>query len=84
MSGVVRKLLVAVVVAVALAAPAAASAHATLESTTPQRGATVNEVPGAVVFRFSEPWCFSQSRMCVATQFLVHGTFRMSLTFVDR
>lgn len=47
------KLLIAV--AVLLAAPAAASAHATLEGSAPPRGATVEEQPGAVALRFSEP-----------------------------
>jgi copper transport protein len=36
-------------------APAVASAHATLEGTSPPRGATVKEQPSAVVFRFDEP-----------------------------
>jgi copper transport protein len=38
-----------------LAVPAAAPAHATLEGSSPQRGETVREQPGAVVLRFSEP-----------------------------
>jgi copper transport protein len=38
-----------------LLAPSAALAHATLEGTSPQRGATVKQQPSAVVFRFSEP-----------------------------
>lgn len=50
-----RKLLLAALVAVLLAVPSAASAHATLEGTSPQRGAVVKEEPSAVVFRFSEP-----------------------------
>jgi copper transport protein len=50
-----RKLLLPALVAAMLAPPAAASAHATLEGTSPQRGATVKEEPGAVAFRFSEP-----------------------------
>ncbi len=50
-----RRFLLAALVAAFLAAPAAASAHATLEGTSPQRGATVKEEPDAVVFRFSEP-----------------------------
>jgi len=50
-----RTALLAAVFAVLLAVPGAASAHATLEGTSPQRGATVKEEPGAVVFRFSEP-----------------------------
>jgi len=42
-------------VALALAlAPAAASAHATLESTSPTRGAVVRTQPAQVVFRFDE------------------------------
>jgi copper transport protein len=51
---VVRRALAIAVVAV-LAAPAVASAHATLESTSPERGARVERVPDRVVFRFSEP-----------------------------
>lgn len=39
----------------ALALPAGASAHATLEATSPQRGATVPREPSQVVFRFDEP-----------------------------
>ena len=39
---------------VALALPAAASAHATLESTSPARGAVVKAQPAQVVFDFSE------------------------------
>jgi copper transport protein len=39
----------------ALAAPAGALAHAQLEETTPQRGAVVEQEPGAVIFRFDEP-----------------------------
>jgi copper transport protein len=38
----------------ALALPVAASAHAQLEGVTPQRGAVVQQQPGAVVFRFDE------------------------------
>lgn len=38
-----------------LLAPGAALAHATLEGTSPPRGATVKREPGAVVFRFDEP-----------------------------
>jgi len=49
----VRALLVALV-ALAIAAPAA-SAHATLEATTPARGAAVKAEPAQVVFRFNEP-----------------------------
>jgi copper transport protein len=55
--GVARKLallLLALAVAM-LAAPSAALAHATLEDTSPQRGATVKREPGSVVFRFDEP-----------------------------
>ena len=48
-----RALLVALV-ALAIAAPAA-SAHATLEATTPARGAAVKAEPAQVVFRFNEP-----------------------------
>ena len=49
-------LTVAALAAVAsLWAPSAAQAHATLEATSPQRGATVGQQPGAVAFRFSEP-----------------------------
>lgn len=36
-------------------APSGALAHATLEGTSPPRGATVKRQPGAVVFRFGEP-----------------------------
>jgi copper transport protein len=50
---VVRALLLALV-ALAIAAPAA-SAHATLEGTTPARGAAVKTEPKQVVFRFNEP-----------------------------
>src|SRR5436190_5162401 len=46
--------LVAIFVALLLA-PAGASAHAILESTTPQRGATLRTEPAAVTLRFSEP-----------------------------
>ncbi len=51
------KLLLALVVAAAaiLLAPAAALGHATLEGTSPPRGATVKQEPDAVVFRFDEP-----------------------------
>jgi copper transport protein len=38
-----------------LLAPSAALAHATLEGTSPPRGATVKQQPSAVTFRFSEP-----------------------------
>ena len=48
-----RALLLALV-ALAIAAPAA-SAHATLEATTPSRGAAVKAEPAQVVFRFNEP-----------------------------
>ena len=44
-----------VALAAALLVPAAASGHATLESSSPARGATMASQPGAVVFRFSEP-----------------------------
>jgi len=50
---VVRALLLALV-ALAIAAPAA-SAHATLEATTPARGAAMKAEPTQVVFRFNEP-----------------------------
>jgi copper transport protein len=50
---VVRALLLALV-ALAIAAPAA-SAHATLEGTTPARGAALTTGPKQVVFRFNEP-----------------------------
>jgi len=49
----VRALLLALV-ALAIAAPAA-SAHATLEGTTPARGAALKAEPKQVVFRFNEP-----------------------------
>ena len=49
----VRALLIALV-ALAIAAPAA-SAHATLEGTSPARGAAVKAEPTRVVFRFNEP-----------------------------
>jgi copper transport protein len=50
-----RALAVAGALLVALAlAPAAASAHATLESTSPARGAVVKTQPAQVVFGFSE------------------------------
>ena len=48
-----RALLLALV-ALAIAAPAA-SAHATLEATTPARGAAMKAEPTQVVFRFNEP-----------------------------
>jgi copper transport protein len=47
--------LVVTLVAALLLAPSAALAHATLEGTSPPRGATVKQQPSAVVFRFSEP-----------------------------
>jgi copper transport protein len=50
---VVRALLIALAV-LAVAAPAA-GAHATLEGTTPARGATLKAEPKHVVFRFNEP-----------------------------
>jgi copper transport protein len=50
---VVRALLIALA-ALAIAAPAA-SAHATLEGTTPARGAALGAEPKQVVFRFNEP-----------------------------
>lgn len=49
------RLLALAAAAALLAAPAAASAHATLEGTSPPRGATVGRQPDAVAFRFSEP-----------------------------
>jgi copper transport protein len=50
---VVRALLIALA-ALAIGAPAA-SAHATLEGTTPARGAALKAEPKQVVFRFNEP-----------------------------
>jgi copper transport protein len=50
----VAALLVALVGAVGLLAPPSAEAHATLEGSSPQRGATVARQPGQVVFRFDE------------------------------
>jgi methionine-rich copper-binding protein CopC len=50
---VVRALLIALL-ALAVAAPAA-SAHATLESSTPERGAALDAQPGQVAFSFNEP-----------------------------
>ncbi|HEY3492052.1 MAG TPA: copper resistance protein CopC, partial [Solirubrobacterales bacterium] len=55
MSARARRLFLAALVVALLAVRAAASAHATLEGTSPQRGATVKEEPEAVAFRFSEP-----------------------------
>ena len=46
-------LLTALVVAVAL--PAVASAHATLEASTPERGAALERPPATVTLRFDEP-----------------------------
>jgi copper transport protein len=43
------------VAVVLLWAPSGALAHATLEASSPARGATVKKQPGAVSFRFSEP-----------------------------
>ena len=40
---------------VGLGVPAGALAHATLEGTSPQRGAVVPSEPSAVIFRFDEP-----------------------------
>jgi len=53
---VVSRLLRSAVLAtiLALGAASAASAHATLEGTTPARGAVVAQQPGQVVFRFDE------------------------------
>jgi copper transport protein len=48
------RVLVLALLALALAAPAA-QAHATLETTAPQRGATVHAQPRQVVFGFNEP-----------------------------
>ncbi len=45
----------AVAVTMMLLVPGAALAHATLEGTSPPRGATVKHEPSAVVFRFDEP-----------------------------
>jgi copper transport protein len=52
-----HRLLLAFAVAVTtmLLVPGAALAHATLEGTSPPRGATVKHEPSAVVFRFDEP-----------------------------
>jgi copper transport protein len=47
-------LAVACALLAALLVPAIAAAHATLESTSPVRGAVVKTQPGEVVFRFSE------------------------------
>ncbi len=47
--------LAATLAAALLLAPTAALAHATLEGTSPPRGATLKRQPTAVVFRFSEP-----------------------------
>lgn len=49
------RLLLLVLAAALFAAPSGALAHATLEGTSPPRGATVQQRPGAVVFRFDEP-----------------------------
>ncbi len=46
--------LAALAILLVLLTPGAASAHAILESTTPQRGATLREQPRQVVLRFSE------------------------------
>jgi len=46
---------VAAILLALLVVPAGAGAHATLESTTPQRGVTLREQPDRVVLRFSEP-----------------------------
>ncbi len=48
-------LLAATALAAALLTPGAALGHATLEGSTPPRGATVERQPDAVTFRFSEP-----------------------------
>jgi copper transport protein len=50
-----RRGLIIFVGLVALVTPAAASAHATLEATTPQRGARLDAAPSQIVLRFSEP-----------------------------
>lgn len=58
MSGRPHKLVLLLAVAAlgaALLTPSAAFAHATLEGSSPQRGAVVEHEPGTVVFRFSEP-----------------------------
>lgn len=49
------QLALAVLFSAMLLAPGAALAHATLEGTSPPRGATVERQPGEVLFRFSEP-----------------------------
>jgi copper transport protein len=49
-----RRLALAATLIGLLLAPAGASAHAILESTTPQRGATLRAEPAQVVLRFSE------------------------------
>lgn len=49
------RLVALIALAVALLAPASAFAHATLQSSTPQRGAVLDTQPQAVVFRFDEP-----------------------------
>ncbi|HEU4944816.1 MAG TPA: CopD family protein [Solirubrobacterales bacterium] len=56
MRGKLQKLglLLAVVAAAMLLTPGAAPAHATLEGTSPPRGAIVKQEPSAVVFRFDE------------------------------
>lgn len=46
---------VVVLAAAGLTAPPRADAHATLEGTSPQRGATVAHEPAQVTFRFDEP-----------------------------
>ncbi len=48
-----RALLLAV--AILVVAPATATAHATLEASTPERGAKLDAVPSQVVLRFDEP-----------------------------
>jgi methionine-rich copper-binding protein CopC len=52
-----RRLLAALLtaLAVAVALPAAASAHATLEASTPERGAVLERPPATVTLRFDEP-----------------------------
>ncbi len=51
-----RRALIALAALLALLlTPAQALAHATLQSTTPQRGAVLRAAPQAVVFRFDEP-----------------------------
>jgi copper transport protein len=50
----VRRATLVAVALIWLAAPAAAQAHATLEATSPERGARLAHAPAQVVFRFDE------------------------------